>query len=215
MQARGQRVKYKAPLKSTFNLRTGWIRLPWGDTTYLRAITHQIILLLKRTDEKGNRLRETRRQEETETLIKWEFLNVVGSERVNDSKIELRRVLILQCLNTKGLIHTLTHTHSVVHHIQDPQAHVCQLHLWHLYCVLTDLSISCCNPLCISLQHALDQGEINFTYITDVIHPNELRRYPVGTKYTKEDMPISAFCWSVVVWADCVHSVRKYTNLNP
>lgn len=47
-------------------------------------------------------------------------------------------------------------------------------------CVLTALSVWNSNTLCISPQHVLDQGYINFTYITDVIHSNELRLYLLG-----------------------------------
>lgn len=53
-------TKLKAPLKDTFNFAP--------DSNW--TITAQIALLLKRTDEKRNKWRETRRQGEAEAQLK-------------------------------------------------------------------------------------------------------------------------------------------------
>lgn len=63
-------MEIESSFEENLNSAAGWMWLPSGDTTHLRAITDQVISLLKRTDEKRNKWRETRKQEETEVVIK-------------------------------------------------------------------------------------------------------------------------------------------------
>lgn len=113
------------------------------------------------------------------------MLNVLGSERVNESEIELRPLLISKYKKTHRHIHTGKHTFGINKHIKYvPTPSLASS------CVLTEFSIWSSNTLCISPQHALDQGDINFTYITDVIHSNELRLYLVGHEIHKGVIPL-------------------------
>lgn len=112
---------------------------------------------------------------ETETQIKCRMVNAVRSAWWNDSSIELQLLPASQCINEQQLQTNVVSTLRIHKHKQTSLASLC---------VLTEFSIWIPNTLCISPQHALDRGDINFTYIKDVIHSNELRLYRVGTKHT-------------------------------